>query len=208
MLQKYNVEEDPTDPAPPPLSSSLSLFSRLQLELTRTRTRGTRTRTRWTRTRSRWTRGRTRRTRGILSTWMKNWNPNFDSVEEISPPRARGPAYIAPPNECGPSDQTNLNPMVFLNPLGQWSMIHEAGLDWPRHLGGRPRGEGGRPAPGPARPPVRFPGFWSLLDDIKLRDTLISLCNPDMWAFLPYFLITPCRNRQTPKLVEFCQIKP
>ena len=34
MLQKYNVEEDPIDPAPPPLlSSSLSLFSRLQLEL-------------------------------------------------------------------------------------------------------------------------------------------------------------------------------
>ena len=36
MLQKCNVEEDPTDTAPPPLSSSLSLFSRLQLELTRT----------------------------------------------------------------------------------------------------------------------------------------------------------------------------
>ena len=33
MLQKYNVEEDPTDPAPPPLSSSLSQFARLQLEL-------------------------------------------------------------------------------------------------------------------------------------------------------------------------------
>ena len=33
MLQKYNVEEDPTDPSPPPLSSSLSLFYRLQLEL-------------------------------------------------------------------------------------------------------------------------------------------------------------------------------
>ena len=33
MMQKYNVEEDPTNPAPPPLSSSLSLFSRLQLEL-------------------------------------------------------------------------------------------------------------------------------------------------------------------------------
>jgi len=30
-LQKYNVEEDPTDLAPPPLFSSLSLFSRLQL---------------------------------------------------------------------------------------------------------------------------------------------------------------------------------
>ena len=95
MLQKYNVEEDPTDPAPPPLSSSLSLFSRLQLELTRTRTRGTRTRTRWTRTRSRWTRGRTRRTRGILSTWMKNWNPNFDSVEEVWSPGARGPCLYS-----------------------------------------------------------------------------------------------------------------
>ena len=34
MLQSYNVEEDPTDPAPPPpLSSSLTLFSRLLLEL-------------------------------------------------------------------------------------------------------------------------------------------------------------------------------
>ena len=33
LQQKYNVEEDPTDPALSPLSSSLSLFSRLQLEL-------------------------------------------------------------------------------------------------------------------------------------------------------------------------------
>jgi len=74
LLQKYNVEVDPTDPTPPPLSSSLSLFSRLQLELTRTRTR-------WT--------------RGILSTWMNNWNPSSDSVEEVCPLGARGPAYIA-----------------------------------------------------------------------------------------------------------------
>ena len=79
MLQKYNVEEDPTDPAPSPLSSSLSLFSRLQLELTRTRTR-------WTRTG--WT-------RGILSTWMKNWNPSFDSVEEVCSPRARRPCLYS-----------------------------------------------------------------------------------------------------------------
>ena len=33
MLQKYNVEEDPTDPAPPPLSSSLSpYFLDIQLD--------------------------------------------------------------------------------------------------------------------------------------------------------------------------------
>ena len=30
--------------------------------------------------------------------------------------RARGPAYIAPSNERGPSDQTDLNRMVFLDP--------------------------------------------------------------------------------------------
>ena len=54
--------------------------------------------------------------------------------------KGQGPAYIAPPNECGPSDQTDLNRTVFLNPLGRWSIIHEAGPDWTRHLGGRPRG--------------------------------------------------------------------
>jgi len=104
---------------------------------------------------------------------------------------ARGPAYIALPNEHGPSDKTDLNCMVFLNPLGRWSTIHEVGPDWPRHLGGRPRGKGGHPAPGSARPPVRSRGFWSLLDDRKLVHTLISLCKPDVWAFPPYFLITP-----------------
>ena len=53
---------------------------------------------------------------------------------------------------------------------------------------------GGRPGPGPVLPPLRSRGFWSLLDGRKLRGALISICNPDMWAFLPYFLITPCRT--------------
>jgi hypothetical protein len=90
--------------------------------------------------------------------------------------------------------------MVILDPLGRWSVIPEESPDWTP-------GQGERPAPGPVRLPVRYRGFWSLLDDRKLRGTLISLCKPDVWAFLPYFLITPCRNRQTPKLVEFCQLK-
>ena len=77
-------------------------------------------------------------------------------------------------------------------------------IGFPNINSGRPRGDGGRPAPRPARPPVRSRGFWSLLDDRKLAHTLISLCKPDVWAFPPYFMITPCRNRQTPKLVEFC----
>jgi len=109
----------------------------------------------------------------------------------MPPPGARGPAYIALPNERGPSDETDLNCTVFHNPLGRWSIIIEAVPDWPRQQGGRPRGEGERPAPGPARPPVRSCGFWSLLDDRKLPHTLISLCKPDVWAFPPYFLITP-----------------
>jgi hypothetical protein len=32
MLQKYNIDEDPTDPAPPQLSPLLSLISSLQLD--------------------------------------------------------------------------------------------------------------------------------------------------------------------------------
>jgi len=98
--------------------------------------------------------------------------------------------------------------MVILDPLGRWSVIPEESPDWTLGQGGRLRGEGGRPAPEPDQLPVRFHGFWSLLDDRKLCGTLISLCKLDVWAFLSYFLITPCRNRQTPKLVEFCQIKP
>ena len=43
-------------------------------------------------------------------------------------------------------------------------MIPEASPDWTPGQGGCPRGEGGRPAPGPDRLRVRFRGFWSLLD--------------------------------------------
>ena len=75
--------------------------------------------------------------------------------EGVPPPGARGPAYIAPPNECGLSDQTDLNRMVFLE---------------------APKGEGGRPAPRPARPPICSRGFWTLLDDRKLAHALISVC--------------------------------
>jgi len=78
--------------------------------------------------------------------------------------RGRGPAYIVLPNEYGPSDQTDLNRMVFLNPLGRWSMIHETQPDWLSGHGRRPRGEGGRPIPEPARPPARSCGFLTLLD--------------------------------------------
>ena len=58
--------------------------------------------------------------------------------EEVPPPGARGPAYIALRNECGPSDQTDLNRTVFLDPLGRWSIIREAEPDWSKMTGRAP----------------------------------------------------------------------
>ena len=36
----------------------------------------------------------------------------------VSPPGAKGPAYIVPSSESGPLDQTDINPTVLLDPLG------------------------------------------------------------------------------------------
>ena len=67
----------------------------------------------------------------------------------MPPLGARGPAYIAVPNEHRPSDQTDLNRTIFLNPLGQWSIIRDAGDDWLPGQGGRPTGRVGALPPGP-----------------------------------------------------------
>ena len=106
----------------------------------------------------------------------------------LSPLGARGSGFIVPSSEREPLDQNDIDWTVILDPLGWWSVVREKSSDW------NPGG-GGRPGLGPFRPPLCSLGFWSLLDGRKLRGVLISLCNPDMWAFLPYFLITPCRNR-------------
>jgi len=95
----------------------------------------------------------------LLPRWM-----NELGFLTSSPPGARGLAYIVLPNEYGPSDQTDLNRTVFLNPFGWWSIIREAEPDGLSGQGARPRGEGGRPAPGSAQSPARSRGFWTLLD--------------------------------------------
>ena len=95
----------------------------------------------------------------LLPRWI-----NELRFQMCSPPGARGSTFIVHPNEYGPFDQTDINRTVFLDPLGRWSMIREVERDWSLDQGGRPRGEGGRPAPGSARPPVRSRGFWTLLD--------------------------------------------
>jgi len=53
--------------------------------------------------------------------------------EGVPPPGARGLAYIVPSSESGPSDETDINRTVFLDPLGRWSMIREVERDWPKH---------------------------------------------------------------------------
>jgi len=88
----------------------------------------------------------------LLPRWI-----NELGFQRLSPPGARGSAYIVLPNECGPSDQTNINRTVFLDPLGRWSMIREVERDWSLDPSGCPRGEGGRPTPGPDRPPAALP---------------------------------------------------
>ena len=76
----------------------------------------------------------------------------------------RGLDYIVFSSEFGPSDQIDIDRTVFLDPFGRWSTIQEFGSDWPQGQGGRPRGEGRRPALEPVRSPVHSRGFCTLLD--------------------------------------------
>jgi len=111
-----------------------------------------------------------------------------------SPPGARGSAYIVL-LLCAFLVQQAMWYYVILDPLGRWNVVCEKSPEPSPGGGERPGPQGGRPRSGPFRPPLPSRGFWSLLDGRKLHGVLISLCNPDMWAFLPYFLITPFRNR-------------
>ena len=131
----------------------------------------------------------------------------LNSMMNLSPPGARGSGFIVPSSEREPLDQTDIDWTVILDPLGRWSLVREESSESNPTEGERPGQLGGRPVPDYVTSPVRSCGFWTLLDGRNLCGTLISLCKPDMWDFPPYFLITPCRNRQTPKLVEFYQIK-
>ena len=95
----------------------------------------------------------------LLPRWI-----NELGFQSSSPLGARGSAYIVLSNEYGPLDQSDINRIISLNPLGWWSMIREVEADWLPGQGGRPRGEGGRPAPGSARSRAHSRGFWTTLD--------------------------------------------
>ena len=46
-------------------------------------------------------------------------------MKNLSPPGARGSGFIVPSSEPGPSDQTDIDWMVILDPLGRWRVILE-----------------------------------------------------------------------------------
>ena len=43
----------------------------------------------------------------------------------LSPPGARGSGFIVPSSEREPLDQTDIDWMVILDPLGRWSVVRE-----------------------------------------------------------------------------------
>ena len=66
-----------------------------------------------------------------------------------SPLGWRGLAYIAPLDEFGPSDQTDINRTVFLDPLDRWSIIHELVLIGRQTRAGAQGGRAGALPPSP-----------------------------------------------------------
>ena len=56
----------------------------------------------------------------------------------LSPLGARGSGFIVPSSEREPLDQTNIDWMVILDPLGRWSIVCEKSPDWHPTEGGRP----------------------------------------------------------------------
>jgi hypothetical protein len=88
---------------------------------------------------------------------------------------------------------------------GGGGRIHEVEPDWLCSSGARPNPWAAARLSGPSR--LRFVSrvFSYLSDYRKVMRALLSLCKPDMWAFLGSFQLTPCRNRHLPKLMELCQ---
>ena len=62
----------------------------------------------------------------------------MNNDQGVPPPRARGSGYIVFSDESGPSDQTDIDRVVFLDPLGRWSVVPELDSVWSRGEGGRP----------------------------------------------------------------------
>jgi hypothetical protein len=78
------------------------------------------------------------------------------------------------------------------------------------HLGGAAARRVGEPAPVSVTGGSHLlgGGFSSLLYYTFSVYGPLSLCKPDMWTIFGCFQLAPCRNRHSPKLMEFYQLNP
>jgi hypothetical protein len=82
-------------------------------------------------------------------------------------------------------------------------MIRETEPDWLCKGGGRPEGVGAHPCLSDRWALPSRGGFLSLLDYTFSVYGPFSLCKPDMWTIFGRFQLVSCRNRHSPKLMEF-----
>ena len=54
----------------------------------------------------------------------------MNNDQGVPPPGARGSGYIVFSDESGPSDQTDIDRVVFLEVLGRWSIVPKESPHW------------------------------------------------------------------------------
>jgi hypothetical protein len=123
----------------------------------------------------------------------------------MPPPGARALAYIALYEAPQPSDQTDLNERLLFVLKGNGGRIHELTSDWLYRWDACPHPWATAQLLSRIHLPFGPEPSRTFQITEKLCVALLSLCKPDMWAFLGSFQQTPYRNRHSPKLMEFCQ---
>jgi hypothetical protein len=105
----------------------------------------------------------------------------------MPPPGARGLAYIALWEAPQLSDQTDLDLRLLFILKGGRGVIHETELDWLRGLGGCPGAWAPTWLPSQFCLPFGLEPSHTFQITEKLFVALLSLCKPDMCAFLGSF---------------------
>jgi hypothetical protein len=109
---------------------------------------------------------------GHLCLWSQ-LRDNEIRVYGMPPPGAKGLAYIALQEAPQPSDQTDLDQRLFINPQRRWRHDPRDGACLARLVGGAPMVGGGRPTSGPIFPSVYF---QSLLVPSRLQKSYAWPC--------------------------------
>jgi hypothetical protein len=121
--------------------------------------------------------------------------------------RGQGPCLYSPLGSATAVGSNRPWSTIIIHPQRQWKG-DPRDWTWLVHVGGRvPTWTGwapclrGQPASGLV---------CCLLESSRvfLCVRSFSLCKSYMWAFFGHFLINPCKNRYSPKLMELCQCNP